>query len=136
MDFLANVKRKIQEMEEQARLLQQMDQGAIGSSPTQGKKAFQPKGQTTKSPGLRGGGERSSQLTDYRPIPEAESFTTPECATAGLTSGAPGQQPTGRASGPGLSGSVLQDLHGRLDEAFLLAEVLGPPRCVRGWEED
>lgn len=30
--------------------------------------------------------------------------------------------------------SIFDDLGGRLDEAYLLQEVLGPPRCLKEWE--
>lgn len=140
MDFLANVKQKIQEMEEQARLLQQMEQGATaGASSAQGKKLFQPKNQKAnplpQGRAPRAGSGKGTQPSKTRPMTGSESFSTPECVNIdGRTDPAP-RAVDPRPSG-GLSGALFKDLHGRLDEAFLLTEVLGPPRCVRGWEED
>ncbi len=142
MDFLANVKQKIQEMEEQARLLQHMEQGgAAGPSSAQGKQLFQPKNQQTRQPNPKarppapkGRGGNTAKPTGSRSMRGSENFSTPRCATGDPTPAA--ATPSAVVPSGGLSGNLLRDLHGRLDEAFLLTEVLGPPRCVRGWEED
>jgi hypothetical protein len=128
MDFLATVKKKLEEMEEQARLLQAMEQSA--QNPVldrQGKALFQPRRGGAQAP------QGQRQVTQpQRSMTSQEAFETPQCATLGSPAGAVLSTP----GSPQLTPRLVDDLHGRLDEAFLLSEILGPPRCVRGWSDD
>jgi hypothetical protein len=136
MDFLFQVKKRIEEMEEQARLLREMESEGFASQGRRSQEGAQrsrksgkgknkkqanagsaPWGQPTAPQG-RGGRSLVSQ---------EEVFQTPDCVQVGQprTSGSPSGRPQ----------RLWEGLHGRLDEAFLLSEILGPPRCVRGWDD-
>jgi hypothetical protein len=124
-------------MEEQARLLQAMEQSSGQPGAREPKALFQPRGQASQT----GGGRRPNQGKKKQqpagpqrsPVPR-EVFETPQCATSG---GLPaGTLPLGTPEVSQLQPRLIDDLHGRLDEAFLLSEVLGPPRCVRGWNDE
>lgn len=117
MDFLATVKRKLQELEEQARLMEAQAQGAA-----------RPLSGLTKA-------EQRTQAQERKRVQPAprytssEDFQTPACPTEGMF------QSPDRSLPPAGRSRLVDDLQGRLDEAFLLSEILGPPRCLRGWDD-
>lgn len=128
MDFLNAVKQKLLELEEQARLMEQGAQASASqkSRPLAGLKA--PEGKAKASRGGRG----RAQETKRPHLVSDENFETPACVT-GERGANPG--PSGRALPMGTRPRLIDDLHGRLDEAFLLSEILGPPRCMRDWSD-
>lgn len=130
MDFLARIKQGLKELEEQARLMEA--QAGQGEHPLE------------MFPRLAGSNASTKKATGKRSKPKAtaprqgqghpaagERFETPSCPTQGQT-------PTRQAVAPAspTPRRLVDDLHGRLDEAFLLSEILGPPRSVRGWDDD
>lgn len=137
MDFLVQIKKRLNEMEDQARLLQEMEQaGFAGGGPARRRQGgaaepglHRPAG--SAPPELtreRSGGPRQARRDQRSLVSGEETFQTPACATEGevqVSALAPASPRTSR---------LIDDLHGRLDEAFLLSEVLGPPRCVKGWD--
>lgn len=150
MDFLNSVKKQLAEMEEQARLLQAMEASGVSKGPD-GRLMFQPRqgqpqGEVRPGGGKQGGGKNKkqqrhkskqgqgrAQQQSQQPrslVSHEEVFETPHCATEGRT------VPAAAPAAASLQSRVLSTLHGRSDEAFLLSEILGPPRCVRGWADD
>lgn len=150
MDFLTQIKKKLEEMEEQARLLQAMQQSSDGGAVqgSDGRVLFQPRkefpGESVRQ-GRRPQGERPSpseqrprsvgkqpqrQQSQQQKTSSRERFQTPSCPTEGMEF-----HSSQALASPPQTVRLIDDLHGRLDEAFLLSEVLGPPRCVRGWED-
>lgn len=113
MDFLAKVKQGLAQLEEQARLLEA--QAEPGEHPLE-----------LASPFPESGKPEVADLHQRRRQPATgERVETP----SGPSRQAP---PTRQAP----ARRLVDDLHGRLDEAFLLSEILGPPRSVRGWDDD
>lgn len=128
MDFLAAIQKKVREMEEQARLLQSMESEQAQQQQRQARKqrAKQQKQQQKQQKGQR---QQQNQRSLVSPD---EAFETPHCATQGGSGGVV----MGATTPLGLQPRLVDDLHGRLDEAFLLSEILGRPRCERGWTAD
>lgn len=128
MDFLNAVKQKLQELEEQARLMEQGAQApsAQKSRPLAGLKSAERRAQDSR------GGRGRAQETKRPHLVSQEGFETPACATG---EGARNLSPSGTALPMGNRPRLIDDLNGRLDEAFLLSEILGPPRCMRDWSD-
>ena len=143
MDFLATVKKRLEELEEQARQMQALEQGTKApspkaSSPSAGRapapaRALSPT--RSKTPERKDVRKSASARPTARSLASPDGFTTPKCATADLPSKRKGSESAGLPS-KSLNRRLIDDLRGRLDEAFLLSEVLGKPRCVRGWDDD
>ena len=104
MDFLKNVKQKLAEFEEQARQAQE-----------KARREFE---QQQKSASLRDEKERL-----YKPV-EADSCPVDEVRS----------ESSNQNSGSTLSGSLFENLGEHLDQAFVLQEILGQPRCMREWD--
>lgn len=146
MAFLDMVKQKLEELEQQARLLHAMEQSsARGGAQSDGDEAdfealrrLQNASQSQQQQPSRSKGGKLEQRTalgkarSSSSMASKENFRTPSCPTEG------GLPPLSGPEGasPRLGARLVDDLHGRLDEAFLLSEILGPPRCVRGWNGD
>lgn len=147
MDFLNSVKKQLAEMEEQARLLQAMEASGVSKGPD-GHLRFQP-----RNPGQAQGGQkpaggknknkkqqrqknkgqgqaRQQQSQPRSLVSREEVFETPHCVSEGA------QGPPASTETVSLQARVLNTLYGRSDEAFLLSEILGPPRCMKGWADD
>lgn len=124
MDFFREVKAKLEEMEK----LAQEAQNQPGQQNL--KDLFSPKSE----PQSKGGAKTStSKLPDAKKA-QANSKrgrADAERAKADQRRLAPSPPQIKAEAG---QASVFDDLGGRLDEAFLLQEVLGPPRCLREWE--
>lgn len=111
MDFLAAMRKKLEEFEQQARLLAEQQQADLEGA-------------------LRPGRERQTRNKGKGP-----STPSPQERRASAAAAEQASAPSPSGSQPGRLGPrLVDDLHGRLDEAFLLSEILGPPRCVKGWE--
>ena len=130
------MKAKLDELEREAQMAMQQQQGQASFQPkTKGpqKQQSPPKqdsyprggGSQPKESYPRGGGSQpkggQNQRRSRQPIDSAH------CPVGGVERTQAGDLASG--------GSIFDNLEGRLDEAFLLQEVLGPPRCVKGWEE-
>ncbi len=131
MDFLNLVKKRLEEMEQQARMLQAIEdaipKAAQQSRAGKGRGSSGGSRKGGKGKGGKGKGEARTSL-----VSQEESFQTPSCPSQQVARAEP--VPSTGAP-PALRPRLVDDLQGRLDEAFLLSEILGPPRCVRGWEE-
>ncbi len=125
MDFLLSFGKKLKEFEEQARLLAE----AEANRAAQERKASAGTGGSGRSSGGKGKkrGRDSSDHAGNRTLTSVERFGTDPCP-----SDMPPPLPGGAGSNAG--NRLVDDLHGRLDEAFLLSEILGPPRCIKGWD--
>lgn len=127
MDFLKDMKAKLEEFEREA-------QRAMQEQQQRQQALFQPKIEQNreqpqrpeKKPDSypRGGGAQDPQKRRSRKPVGSERCPVEERERDSEWSEAP---PSGTW--------ILDDLEGRLDEAFLLQEVLGSPRCVRGWND-
>ncbi len=126
MDFLATVKQKLQELEEHARLMEAQAQGGV--RPLSGLKKAEQRTQGGHQKSGKGK-NRGRQQQSVPHLASGEDFQTPICPTEGMS------RSSGRSLPPAGHSRLVDDLHGRLDEAFLLSEILGPPRCLRGWDE-
>ena len=115
MDFLKNMRDKLEELEEFSREAEQMMQNA----PEHG--LFSPRGKKKKR-------------AEREPAPPQE---VPRSRRPVDSDVCPVEEKMGRRSsqgeGPKQRLSILDSLGDRLDEAFILQEVLGPPRCEREW---
>lgn len=121
MDFLRDVKNKLQELEELSKMTEEQQQMQIRELFTGKKKKGQaaPKRPQQLPPQKREKVKRVRQPVDSSGCPVGE-----------VSDGN-----TGGSSGPAVP-SIFANLGERLDEAFLLQEILGEPRCVRGWDDD
>jgi hypothetical protein len=119
VDFLKNMKAKLEELEREAQLAMQQQQQGQGLS--QHKKNAPPEEDSYPRGGGRQG--KGQQRRSRRPIDSEECPVDEVEVRSGVGVLASG-------------GSIFDNLQGRLDEAFLLQEVLGQPRCVRGWDDD
>ena len=142
MDFLNDIKKKLEEIEEFSQQQQQQQQA---SQQQAARGLFQPRGESSRGaqpPGKRGGRQPQQQRqpaqvgrqqAPARQTPQAKRSRRPVDSES-----CPVEEWRGQESQTGLAAgeeSIFDNLGGRLDEAFLLQEVLGPPRCVRGWDE-
>jgi len=114
MDFLKNMREKLAELEEFSREAEQTMQNA----PEHGlfspqRKKNRPEPQPAQPPEV----PRSRRPVDSEVCPVEEKM---------------GRR-SSRGEGPKQRLSILDNLGDRLDEAFILQEVLGPPRCEREW---
>lgn len=126
MDFLISFGKKLKEFEEQARLLAEAQRleaaeepsDRPGSAPKEQRRAHKKKARQSQQPGGR------------RQLTSAERFGSDPCPTD-----LPPALPSSSTRTAGLGLRLVDDLNGRLDEAFLLSEVLGPPHCLKGWDD-
>ena len=129
MDFLKDMKAKLEELEREAQRAmqeQQQRQQAVNQAKQQKQRPKQqqrqPRPEQDSYP--RGGGKQDPQHRRSRRPVGADSCPVEE------------EMHYAERSHDSSSGTwILDDLEGRLDEAFLLQEVLGQPRCVRGWDD-
>lgn len=130
MDFLRDVKAKLEELEEFSKQAQGMMQES-GQ-----KELFQPKqglGSRMKAALEQASGHQQFEPRAQERQEQTRSSRRPvdsqECPVEDWAK----ERTNTESSGPS-GGSIFDNLSGRLDEAFLLQEVLGPPRCMREWE--
>ena len=128
MDFLKDMKAKLEELEREAQRAmqeQQQRQQAVNQAKKQKqrpKQQPQPRPEQDSYP--RGGGKQDPQHRRSRKPVGSDSCPVEE------------EMHHAERSHDSSSGTwILDGLEGRLDEAFLLQEVLGQPRCVRGWDD-
>ena len=125
MDFLKDMKAKLEELEKEAQRQmqehQQQTQGPLFQPKSKGKRN---KAQPQDSYPRGGGPQQAGQRRSHRPIDPDECTDT---RRAPQPERVQGQREVG--------GSIFDNLGGRLEEAFLLQEILGEPRCVRGWDD-
>ncbi|MFA5504180.1 MAG: hypothetical protein WC314_11890 [Vulcanimicrobiota bacterium] len=121
MDFLNNLKAKLEELEREAQRAMQEQQ----LQQTQARnRLFQPKPDDFEPERPRKHRQDPPPRSSRRPV---DSEVCPVEEVMGQSS------ESGPVSHSGVS--ILDDLQGRLEEAFLLQEILGAPRCVKGWNE-
>lgn len=125
MDFLNKITKQLAQMEEQARLLQAMEASGVTLDPKQAKQQKRSQG---KDKGKRGHGQQPPR-PQRSLVSHDEVFETPHCATEG------GLGSVGAVTKDSPQSRLVDTLYGRCDEAFLLSEILGPPRCMKGWAE-
>ena len=123
MDFFREVKAKLEEMEKLAQAAQ--DQAGQQNL----KDLFNPKIESQSQVG-----PQSSKSK----LPDAKARANSKRGRADAEQAVADKRRMAQIS-PAIHGdveqvSIFDDLGGRLDEAFLLQEVLGPPRCQREWE--
>ena len=129
MDFLKDMKAKLEEFEREAQRAmqeqQERQQALFQAKADQSRK--QPPSQPKKQESYpRGGGRQDPNPKNRRSRQPVGSDRCPvEERGHGMEESE--DSPAGAW--------ILDDLEGRLDEAFLLQEVLGSPRCVRGWDD-
>lgn len=151
MDFFKDVQNKLKELEEQAQQMHQaemqlrQEQQRVGGKAKRGQALFQPRNQSQlKRAGQSrsGGGEFKSahhegpagstftrhdpNFTHHQP-PKAGARNPIDSSECGPGNSATSASPRGGGGG----GYVLDLLRDRLDEAFLIQEILGPPMCMR-----
>jgi hypothetical protein len=128
VDFLKDMKAKLEEFEREAQRAmqeqQERQQALLQAKAEQGKQQSQrPSKQKESFP--RGGGRQDPNPKKRRSRKPVDSDSCPV---------EEGRRDSVSSVAPSADFWILDDLEGRLDEAFLLQEVLGPPRCVRGWD--
>lgn len=123
MDFLASLGKKIKEFEEQARLLAETERARTEQ---EARSASADRARSKRKNGRKGEAGRGRRQT----LTSQEAFGSDACP-----GNMPPPLPSGGVGTPSAGGRLIDDLTGRLDEAFLLSEILGPPRCVRGWDD-
>lgn len=111
MDFLKNIAAKLEEFEEQAR---QAQEEALAKQRAQEKAARRAKSQEEEFQRAK---RRSRQPvgSDTCPVGEVSSMET-------------GSERTGSG--------LFDNLADHLDDAYILQEILGQPRCLREWDDD
>ena len=131
MDFFRDVKAKLKELEELSQMTEEQQQQQLKELFGGGRKGKA--GSQASRPMVKQ--RRPQQPQQQRPNPQKQQkkrvrqpVDSPSCPVEEITSR---HQPT-TAGDTDLS--IFDNLGERLDEAFLLQEVLGPPRCVREWE--
>ena len=132
MDFFKDVKAKLKELEELSQMTEEHQQQQLKELFGGGRKGKA--GSQASRPMVN---QRRPQQPKQRQRPNPQKqqkkrvrqpVDSPSCPVEEITSR---HQPT-TAGDTDLS--IFDNLGERLDEAFLLQEVLGPPRCVREWE--
>ena len=127
MDFLKNMKAKLEEFEREAQRAmqeqQERQQALFQAKAEQGKPQSQRPAKKQESY-PRGGGKQDPNKRRSRQPVDSDSCPVEE-----------GRRDSEFSEAPSADSWILDDLEGRLDEAFLLQEVLGSPRCVRGWDD-
>lgn len=138
MDFLKDMKAKLEELEKEAQRQQEQYQRDMA----QQKNLFQPKGKKGKQPRrdeFSQGGGRQQQKDDYARGGGRQQAGQQKRSRRPVDSDScPVEESRGHldtAGGGQSGGSLLDDLSTNLGEAFLLQEILGPPRCMRAWDE-
>lgn len=144
MDFFKDVQSKLKELEEQAQQMHQaemqlrQEQQRVDGKAKRGQALFQPRNQMQpRRAGQRQGGGGSEFKSAWHTEPAGSTFTHHQAPKA--TARRP-IDPSECAStsddtpedGTGDGGEFVADmLRDRLDEAFLIREILGPPMCMR-----
>lgn len=120
MDFFKDIKAKLAEFEEQARL------AAEAASESQRVK-FQPKGQrgvgNFEHPNDPAFAEQQHQGRRYHPPVNSEHLAVEESS-----------QMSGSSGSSAKDYSIFDNLGEHLEDAYLLQEILGPPLCMREWD--
>jgi len=155
MDFLKEIKAKMEELEEFSREAQA--QAAAQQNPSGQKALFQPKG--TRPTPKRTAGSQPQQWPQQDDQQWSHQQPQQQPRKAGLKPqeqfGSPGgsarrsrqpvdsdecgveqwQESRTPARPAAQSHSIFDTLGERLDEAFVLQEILGKPRCLSGWDD-
>lgn len=126
MDFFRDVKAKLKELEELSQMTEEQQQQQLKELFGGGRKG-KAQGQASR-PMVKQRRPQQPRKQQQQQKGVREPVDSISCPVEEVTS----RQQSTTAGGTDLS--IFDNLGERLDEAFLLQEVLGPPRCVREWE--
>lgn len=126
MDFLNNLKAKLEELEREAQRAMQEQQ----LQQTQARnRLFQPKPDDFEQDDFEPERPRNRRK-DPSPRSSRRPVDSEVCPVEEVVGQSSENVPVTNSGF-----SILDDLQGRLEEAFLLQEILGAPRCVKGWDD-